>query len=74
MKTSAQQPNSVSHTRQSKTKAANQASIQTVLQKYARSIESGKLNGASVQRQANEELDEELLQGKFETAQLEAFD
>ncbi len=74
MKTSAKQPNSVSHTIQSKTKAANQASVQTVLQKYARSIESGKLNGASVQRQANEELDDELLQGKFETAQLEAFD
>ncbi len=34
MKTSAKQPQPVSHTIQSKTKAANQASIQTVLQKY----------------------------------------
>jgi hypothetical protein len=74
MKTSAKQPQPVSHTIQSKTKAANQASVESVLQKYAQSIESGKVKAESVQRQANEELDEELLQGKFETAQLEAFD
>ncbi len=74
MKTSEKQPKPVSHTIQSKTKAANQASVQRVLQKYAQSIESGKLNGESVQRQADEELDEELLQGKFETAQREELD
>ncbi len=41
--------------------------MKTVLQKRACSVES-------VQRQADNELDDELLQGKFETAQREALD
>lgn len=62
MKTQIQRQENVSHTIQSKTKAANQANVHSVLQKYA---------ARSVQRQANDGLEEDLIQGKFETAQRE---
>jgi hypothetical protein len=64
MKTRIQQPKQESRTIQSKTKAANQASIAEVLQKY---------RDKTVQRETLPEEDE-LLQGKFETAQRADFD
>jgi hypothetical protein len=64
MKTQIQKQENVSHTIQTKTKAANQASIAQVLQKY---------RDKTVQREASPEEDE-LLQGKFETAQREELD
>jgi hypothetical protein len=64
MKTQIQKQENVSHTIQTKTKAANQASIAQVLQKY---------KDKTVQREALPEEDE-LLQGKFETAQREELD
>ncbi len=65
MKTHSQQPERVSRTIQSKNCASKQADIHTILQKYA---------AKTAQRQADNELDNELPQGKFETAQREAFD
>jgi len=63
MKTRIFKPDPVSHTIQHKTKASNQASMSKILQAY-------KDRTAIVQREAMEE-DDELLQGKFETAQRE---
>ena len=64
MHTTQQQPQSVSHTIQSKSKAANQAPIGKFLQRY---------KDTTIQRQDYD--DDELLQGKFEdTAQLMDFD
>jgi len=61
MKAHQKQPRPVSHTIQHKTKAANQAPIQKILQRY---------RNKTVQRAENLEEDDELLQGKFEkTAQ-----
>lgn len=69
MKTRAIKPAPVSHTIQHKSKAANQAPLSKILQSYK---DRSALN-ATVQREAMEE-DDELLQGKFETAQREGMD
>lgn len=58
MKRQIQQPAAVSHTIQSKPKAAKQADMHTVLQKYA------------VAQRVEMPEEDELLQGKFETAPL----
>lgn len=60
MKTELRQPEKASHTIQSKTKAANQAPVQKILQRY---------QDATLQMAELDE--EELLQGKFETVQRE---
>lgn len=63
MKTKVQQPEKVSRTIQSKTKAANQASADRILQRYqAQTLQMAELD------------EDELLQGKFETAQREELD
>lgn len=64
MKTRIAKPDPVSHTIQHKTKAANQAPMSKLLQAYK------DRTAATVQHEAMEE-DDELLQGKFETAQRE---
>jgi len=65
MKTRTFKPEPVSHTIQHKTKASSQASISKILQAY-------KDRASIVQRETLEE-DDELLQGKFEITQREAF-
>ncbi len=62
MKTHIKQPQAVSHTIQSKSKAANQADMHSVLQKYA------------VAQRAEMPDEDELLQGKFDVAQREELD
>ncbi len=77
MKTHIKQPKPVSHTIQSKTKAANQARVQKVLQKYKETtaqraeMEDDELLQGKFDVAQKEALDDELLQGKFETAQRE---
>jgi hypothetical protein len=61
MKTQIQKPQNVSYTIQTKTRAANQVSIEQVLKKYC---------DKTVQRETLPENDE-LLQGKFQTVQRE---
>ncbi len=64
MKTTARKPEPVSHVIQSRTKAANQAPMSQILQRYKDKI---------IQRVEMPEEDE-LLQGKFETTQLMELD
>jgi len=66
MQTKINKPEPVSHTIQHKSKAANQAPLSKILQAYK---ERSALN-TTVQREAIEEEDD-LIQGKFETAQRE---
>jgi len=75
MKTQVKQPQPVSHTIQSKTKAANQADIQSVLQKYAERHENANVGATLAVAQREGIDDEELLQCKFsDTVQCEALD
>lgn len=81
MRTHVKQP-TTSHTIQSKTKAANQASLKEVLQAYnrptlqAKTIDEDDLLQGKFESIQREELpdEEELLQGKFETVQGVAMD
>lgn len=84
MKTKVQQPEKASRTIQSKTKAANQASAERILQRYQTQtlqmaeldedeLLQGKFEGTAQLMELDE--DEELpLQGKFETVQREELD
>ncbi|MDR2084121.1 MAG: class I adenylate cyclase [Bacteroidales bacterium] len=69
MKVKVKQPEKVSQVIQSKTKAANQAPIERILQRYSSLGESGKVRGESVVQREVIPNEDELLQGKFESVE-----